>query len=272
MMIASLLAVLVAAGPPAAPLSVAAPDLVGIGIRKELAQALTEHYAIALAKREGITVVTSKQIAALLGIERQKQLLGCEEDAVSCAGELAAALGSDLVLSGTVTKAGASYLVNLSLVSTKTNKPVASWSSQTSSEASLFDELASAAERTGEELIGTMRPELARTPGTARQWSWVPAVVAIGLGVGGAALFVSAEGASARLVGPGGAPLSYEEAVVIKNRGAADQVAGGVLIAAGAAALGAAGAMLIFGGPQPVQVSLAPTPSGAVFVLGGTFP
>jgi TolB-like protein len=272
MMIASLLAVLVAAGPPAAPLSVAAPDLVGIGLRKELAPALTEHYAIALAKRGGITVVTSKQISALLGIERQKQLLGCEEGSESCTAELAAALGSDLVLSGTVAKVGGTYQVNLSLVSTKTNRPVASWSSQTLSEASLFDELASAAERTGEDLIRTLRPEFAMTAGTARRWSWAPAIVAVGCAVGGAALLVSAEGASARLVGPQGAPLSYDEAVVIKNRGAADQLGGGVLIAVGAAALGTAGAMLIFGGPRPVQVSVAPTAGGALFALGGAFP
>lgn len=272
-MIASLLALLVAAAPSsAAPLSVAAPDLVGIGISKEVAQALTEHYAIALAKRGNLTVVTSKQISALLGIERQKQLLGCEEGAESCSAELAAALGSDLVLTGTVARVGAAYQLNLSLVSTKTNKPVASWSGQTLSEASLFDELASAAELTGDEVIRALRPELAMTAGTARRWSWVPAVVAAGCAVGGAALLVSAEGASARLVGPGGPPLSYEDAVLVKNRGAADQLAGGLLIGVGAAALGPAGAMLLFGGPQPVQVSVAPTADGAVFVLGGTFP
>ena len=51
-----------------------------------------------LADQQGLQVVTSQDIATLLGMERQKALVGCAEGSTSCMAELANALGADATL------------------------------------------------------------------------------------------------------------------------------------------------------------------------------
>src|SRR5438128_1810620 len=57
--------------------------------REYLAQSLGDH---------GFDVITAKQMAAVIGLERQKQLLGCADSSSSCLAELAGALGAELLL------------------------------------------------------------------------------------------------------------------------------------------------------------------------------
>jgi hypothetical protein len=71
-----------------------------------LARALTEGLGEA-ASRTGLFVVTTQaEVTALLGMERQRQLLGCADDASSCTAELAGALGARFLMSGSLTKLG----------------------------------------------------------------------------------------------------------------------------------------------------------------------
>ncbi len=69
-------------------------------------------------------VISSKEIVTLIGLERQRQLLGCSED-TSCMAEIASALGSDLVASATVGKVGSTYLVSVRLIDGRTSRTVA---------------------------------------------------------------------------------------------------------------------------------------------------
>ena len=58
--------------------------------------------------------ITKDDINAMLGVEKLKDLLGC--DTTVCITELGGAAGADLVLHGNVGQMGASYALNLSIV------------------------------------------------------------------------------------------------------------------------------------------------------------
>ena len=77
-------------------------DFQAQGVPAETAQALTTAASQHLASRGFFEVVTSADIQTLLGVERQKQLIGCSDSASSCTAELAGAMGSRFVLSGSV--------------------------------------------------------------------------------------------------------------------------------------------------------------------------
>lgn len=78
----------------------------GGGVDAVVAQSLSEAVAVEASKAGYFQVTAQKEVNTLIGIERQKQLMGCSEGATSCLTELAGALGARFVLSGSVTKLG----------------------------------------------------------------------------------------------------------------------------------------------------------------------
>jgi hypothetical protein len=68
-----------------------------------------------LAEGQGLRVVSRADLATLLDVERQKQLLGmgCEE---ACATELAGAVGADLVIVSRLDRFGEGYVLTASLI------------------------------------------------------------------------------------------------------------------------------------------------------------
>jgi len=94
-------------------------------VPSETAAALTEAVTQALTRRGFFEVISSRDIQTLLGVERQKQLLGCSDDASSCIAELAGALGSRFVLSGSLAKLGDALQLSLQMLDTQKGQPVA---------------------------------------------------------------------------------------------------------------------------------------------------
>jgi hypothetical protein len=88
-----------------------------IGINQEVVRSLSEYVQTRLTGFELYRVTGSAEIAALIGVERQKQMLGCSDE--GCAVELAGALDTDRILSGTLSKLGDTYILNLSLVDSR---------------------------------------------------------------------------------------------------------------------------------------------------------
>ncbi|MDF1563136.1 MAG: hypothetical protein P1V51_08835 [Deltaproteobacteria bacterium] len=62
-------------------------------------------------------VASSDDVRTLLGIEAQKQLLGCGED--SCLTEIAGSLGAEHIVAGTVGKIGGAFALTLRLIDTE---------------------------------------------------------------------------------------------------------------------------------------------------------
>src|SRR4051812_29987801 len=99
----SALVVLAAAVGTAAPVTLAAPALANAGLPPDKMEFFTERIAQALAV-PGLKVITARDIATVLGLERQKQLLGCASDGNSCIGELGNALGAKGILNGSLAR------------------------------------------------------------------------------------------------------------------------------------------------------------------------
>lgn len=118
-MLAPLLALALLAPPKLAVLPVAA----GEGIPATTAAAITEALSGEVRRRSGAEVVTQREIAAVLTLERQKAMLGCTSDA--CVAELGGALGCDRLVSGDLAKLGESFLLHLRLVETARARVVA---------------------------------------------------------------------------------------------------------------------------------------------------
>lgn len=94
-----------------------------------------------LRKHAGLAVTDPKEIAAVLGAEREKQLLGCSDN--SCMAELGGALGVDNLLAGTVGRVGKSLIVSLTIVDSKKGDSLTSLTERlkSSSDEAFFDEL-----------------------------------------------------------------------------------------------------------------------------------
>jgi hypothetical protein len=103
----------VAGAAPSRKLKVALVPLAPLGgIDAQTAKVFDEAIAGELRKHPGVSVVTQSDVAALLGVERQRQLLGCTD--AGCIAEIGGALGADRVVHGSVGRVGASLVVNLS--------------------------------------------------------------------------------------------------------------------------------------------------------------
>lgn len=86
------------------------------GVEKETATLLADAVATEVNSRGFFEPLTAKDVSTIIGIERQKQLTGCGEEASSCLTELAGALGAPNVLSGSVGRLGDAYQLNLQML------------------------------------------------------------------------------------------------------------------------------------------------------------
>jgi hypothetical protein len=77
-----------------------------------------------LRRSPGVSVMTDADVAAVIGVERQRQLLGCSDS--SCLTEIGGALGVDRIVHGSVGRVGGSLVVNLTSIDPAAGRPVAS--------------------------------------------------------------------------------------------------------------------------------------------------
>lgn len=80
----------------------------------KVAEAIGESVTAEVAARGYFEPISAGEIATLLGVERQKQLLGCGDD--SCMTEVASALGAPYVMSGSLTKLEGIFQLNLQVI------------------------------------------------------------------------------------------------------------------------------------------------------------
>lgn len=94
------------------------------GVPPEVAGALTETATAEAAGRGFFEVMGAKEIQTVLGVERQKQLLGGGCDGTDCLNQLSGVLGARFAMSGTVAKLGSAYQLNLQVLDTKKGQPL----------------------------------------------------------------------------------------------------------------------------------------------------
>lgn len=137
--------------PPPAPvevpvLKIAVTSFTGVNVKPELLQFFTEHFGSSLAAN-GVKVTTPAQIQAVIGLERQKQLLGCGESTESCIAELGNALGVDGIATANIALLDTTYRMNVRIVSATTGEVLASGTPTLKSQNAVVDELTVAAQK-----------------------------------------------------------------------------------------------------------------------------
>jgi TolB-like protein len=113
-------AVLPLAASPAAKQKVAVLDVRAVqGVAPGTAAILTA--IVVDGASRGLDVISQSDVAAMIGFEKQKQMLGCAEDS-GCLAEIGGALGVDYVLSGQVGQIGSRYHLSLQLLDSRKAK------------------------------------------------------------------------------------------------------------------------------------------------------
>ncbi len=266
MLAAALVGLSLLATPPAEGIAVTrfrlvqvAPELGGY-VEDRLAQHLTTR---------GFQVSTPADLETVLGLERQRQLLGCSDD-TSCFAEISGALGVPLVATGRLTRLGKRLEIDVRVIRQKDAKVAASVTRGTDDESRLGVLIEECAESLAEQL--QVKP--ARAPFQFRWRLWTPVALGFASLVAGGVLVGLAEVEYASYTTPremGPAPLSVSEAGV-KFSELSTRRGLGFGFAGLGAALVATGLVWNALTPEaPVAVSFGAGPGGGVVVLGGRF-
>lgn len=85
-----------------------------VGVEDGVVRLLTDLLLSGLSAADHLEVRAQADVAAMLGVEAQKALMGCGDG--DCIVELAGALGSDLVLVWNVGRIGEGYLMNVKVL------------------------------------------------------------------------------------------------------------------------------------------------------------
>lgn len=249
----------------------ASPGLNGVNIKPEEATFYSDHLAHQLVEH-GVPVVTQSEITQLLGVERQRQLLGCSSD-TSCMSEVADALGAQGMVMGSIGRLGDRYQLNVKVIRTRDMQTVALFSSSVDRADLVLNELTRGAAEMVDAIAEAFDLKLAQ-----KQFQVWPAVLPVGLGVAaigaGVGLFVSANTLDQQLRNamPGTSnDFDYASAKAQANDINTRQIVATTCVAVGGAALiGGLALGLITNLKAPGKVALLPTGNGAVVV--GTFP
>lgn len=137
-----ILAVLCVSLPAAAAdeIRLAAPGFNVVNVDEKLGAFVADHFGQRLSL-QGLRVISAAEVQALVGVERQRQLLGCSEGSSSCLTELAGALGADGVISGSIGKFGSIYQVNIKVLSATDAKALSIVSKKAFSDEDLIEML-----------------------------------------------------------------------------------------------------------------------------------
>lgn len=90
------------------------------------AQAFTDAVVATLSARGLFEVVAARDVETMLGVERQKSLVGlCESNPEQCAKDVSDSLAAPFVLSGQLVKVGSAWQLTLQMLDTRRAQPVA---------------------------------------------------------------------------------------------------------------------------------------------------
>jgi hypothetical protein len=210
----------------AAPMKVAVTGVSWVGIDPKLADVYVDRFGAVLSGNGQVAVITSKAIEQALGLERQRQLLGCSNE--NCLAELAGALGVDAILSGSVARDGNDYIATLRLIRALDAHELAVRSDRLTGGAALQRWLDSTAEQFRETLGGG-----AATGSALTAVRWVTLGVGVAVAAVGTVFFGVGKNQAAQLQDP---TVSIDPSIITAraNDAATFQRAGVGLLIAGA--------------------------------------
>jgi hypothetical protein len=210
------------------PVKVVAPTFSGAGVPEDKVRYFTSHFAARL-RAQGVDVVSAEDIAALLGVERQRELLGCQDGSSACLVELANALGTNATARGSIALIGGEYRVDVTVLNNSAGV-LAEYTSSGTDERGVLDALEEAASKVAQ----TLAPRAA-TRVRFRARSVVPAVLGVLVATAGGILLGEAASSYNQLMS--GMTFGAGEGQALAARGGVFNAAGWVGLGVGAAAL-----------------------------------
>ena len=105
-------------------------------IAPETVSILDDLLLAAVSKHTGYEVIGISDIEAMLGLEKLKDVLGCDD--VTCAAQIGGTLGIDELLAGSVSQLGDNVIINLKVINTQLQKVKARGQAQVKADESLF--------------------------------------------------------------------------------------------------------------------------------------
>jgi hypothetical protein len=263
------------------PVKVAAPGFSLAGVDPTLGAVFQERFVSRLGSPE-LRVTSQRDIQQVLGLERQKQLLGCTGESSSCLAELAGALGVDLVLSGSVARSESGYIASIRVIRADDGQLVASPNVRTKTEGAFLDWLDATADSLRATILQKLRGQsgapvevaaVTRPPVIITRW--IPAMV------GGAAVIVGGVffGLAVRnyfgLLNyqvPGPAGPNGPSIQQLTQQGTLYQTVGLLTLGLGAAAIAASVLWNALAPTSPVRVSLVLIPGSGALGFAGVLP
>lgn len=94
--------------------AVAVMDIQGTGVEPDLLPTLSEILSVEINELRQFKVIAGRDIQAMLGFERQKDVVGCTDAA--CLAEIGGALGVERIVASHIGKVGSTYVVNIKLI------------------------------------------------------------------------------------------------------------------------------------------------------------
>lgn len=247
------------------PVTMASPAFSSTGVDAALVTAWQDRF-VSRVSGPGIRVSTARDIQQMLGLERQRELMGCNTEGTSCLAELAGALGVELLLTGNIVKSESGYLASIRVLRTKNGESLFSPSERLKSEGALLDWL----DVTADALRRTLVPEVKSEASPVVKW--IPALVGAGALIGSGVCFGLSASKYGELAGPN--PPELADISDVRAQGETLQWVGVSLAAAGGVAVLSS---IIWAAVAPapaksVQVSVAPMNGGAVVGFSGALP
>lgn len=260
----------------AEPVRVAAPGFSSHGLEEKAGDFYADQVSQQLSFH-GLKVITRSEVSALLGHERQRELLGCQDDSGSCAVELAGALGTDALLLGEAAKVGDKFRISVRIVSSKNGDKLSSAVVTASSEDAVLEAFGLVAPRIAKETIAKVRKEpvpaeaagvTTQRTGTKR-FFWIPAAVGGVALAGGAVSYFQAKSRFDEL--RSGTVLIEPRPSQLRNEGQSWQTLSMAGFGVGAAAFATAAGLVLFGSESVVEAGVAFGPAGASVGIAGSF-
>ena len=249
----------------AQPIKLAAVGFTQVGLSEAQAVYYAEHFSVKLAEDPAFLVTSSKDLAAIVGLERQKAMLGCTDTSSTCVAELAGALGVDGLVTGQIARVGQSFQLSVKVLAVDGSKPLFVHASQlVPTEERLLEEVTRiaslAAERLKERFL--FRGEHPVEPASTRSlWRLAPTAAGVIAIAVGAALVIDSSGrfgALQKSLGEGTPPADFRAQVAAGNT----QQNIGLAVGAIGAGASIAGILLFALAPAAPHVGAYVTPSG----------
>jgi hypothetical protein len=274
------------------PLKLASPGFRHVDLPPAASDFYSDHFAQELTLT-GLHVITPSEMAALLSVAQQKQLLDCAETSQDCMAELAKALGMDALVTGTLAKLEGSYQIDIQILSARDASVLSTFSSRVEGDKALLDELGRAAQKMSAEVTQKVsRPPPPEVEQTKRKHSAppissyvsndqtplrtharIPLFAGMAVGIGGVVTCLLAKNELDENEGAGssaGIGASLAAARSTAATGKTEQVIGITLLSVGGVGVLTGMGMWVAGGGWNGKLALVPTGNG--LAVGGVFP